>query len=67
MPDKKFAKPKRGCGGRGVWGGGIPPRPSVQPERSEAEAVSFVQKMFEQSCIIPLSSLKLVSAAVAQW
>src|SRR3989344_6958103 len=40
----------RGRGGRGVWGEFRRARAS---RRSEAKAVSSVQKMFEQSCIIP--------------
>src|SRR3989344_1136968 len=40
----------RGRGGRGVWGEF---RRARAFRRSEAEAVSSVQKMFEQSCIIP--------------
>ena len=41
---------KRGRGGRGVWGEF---RRARAFRRSEAEAVSSLQKMFEQSCIIP--------------
>src|SRR3989344_4048249 len=40
----------RGRGGRGVWGEF---RRARAFRRSEAEAVSFVQRRFEQSCIIP--------------
>src|SRR3989344_1666860 len=40
----------RGRGGRGVWGEF---RRARAFRRSEAEAVSSVQRMFEQSCIIP--------------
>src|SRR3989344_1897115 len=40
----------RGRGGRGVWGEF---RRARTFRRSEAEAVSSLQKMFEQSCIIP--------------
>jgi hypothetical protein len=41
----------RGRGGRGVWGEF---RRARTFRRSEAEAVSSVQNMFEQSRIIPL-------------
>src|SRR3989344_3249962 len=44
----------RGRGGRGVWGEFRRARAS---RRSEAKAVSSVQKMFEQSCIIPPISI----------
>ena len=50
MTAKKFWPPARARRKGGV--GGIPPRPSVPPDRSGG-AVSSVQKMFEQSCIIP--------------
>jgi len=40
----------QGRGGRGVWGEF---RRARAFRRSEAKAVSSVQKMFEQSCIIP--------------
>ena len=51
--EKVFGLP-RGRGGRGVWGGEF--RHARAFRRSEAEAVSSVQKMFEQSCIIPHKS-----------
>jgi len=46
---KNFGLPQ-GRGGRGVWGEF---RRARAFRRSEAEAVNSVQKMFEQSCIIP--------------
>src|SRR3989344_710410 len=46
---KNFGPPG-GRGGGGVWGKS---RRARAFRRSEAEAVSFVQKMFERSCIIP--------------
>src|SRR3989304_7377260 len=47
---QKNLGPPGGRGGRGVWGEF---RRARAFRRSEAEAVSSLQKMFEQSCIIP--------------
>src|SRR3989344_9149874 len=47
---RKNFGPPRGRGGRGVWGKF---RRARAFRRSDAEAVSSVQKKFEQSCIIP--------------